>query len=314
MERLQNISVIEPITPAIERVKVLLFRPFDLAKWFTIGFCAWLAYLGQGGGGGFNFPGNGFDGHRGGGAPDLHNIFGGNLPLILTLAAIVSVVVLAIVVVCLWLGSRGKFMFLHCVATNRAEVSIPWHKYRQQGNSLFLFRIVAGIITLLAIAILAGIITGLGFLMYYNAAPIWMMVVSLVFISLITVVPLLIVIGVFFKLLSDFVVPIMFLRSTTAVEAWREFRPMLSANKGAFTLYILFQIVIAMAIGALVFAAVMFACCACCCTACLWFIPYISTVIMLPVLIFRLAYSLNYLRQFGMAYDVFAIADGQSIS
>jgi hypothetical protein len=314
MERMQNVSVIEPITPAIERVKVMLFRPFDLAKWFTIGFCAWLVYLAEGGGGGgFNFPGNAFDGRRGS-APDFHNIFGSHLPLILTVAAIVGVVVLAIMVVCLWLGSRGQFMFLHCVATNRAEVSIPWHTYKRQGNSLFLFRIVAGIVTLLAMAIVAGLIAGLGFLMYYNAAPIWMIAVSLVLISLITFLPLLIAIGVFFKLINDFVVPIMFLRGATTLDAWREFRPMLSANKGAFTLYILFQIVIAMAIGALVFAAAMFACCACCCTACLWFIPYISTVILLPVLVFKQAYSLNYLRQFGTAYDVFAIADGQSIA
>ena len=42
-----NVSVTLPISPAIERVKLLLFRPFDLGKWFAIGFCAWLATLGQ---------------------------------------------------------------------------------------------------------------------------------------------------------------------------------------------------------------------------------------------------------------------------
>ncbi len=52
-----KISVLDPIAPAIERVKTILFKPFDLGKWFVIGFCAWLAYLGKGGGGG----GNGFN-------------------------------------------------------------------------------------------------------------------------------------------------------------------------------------------------------------------------------------------------------------
>ena len=42
-----RISVIDPIMPAIERVKTMLFKPFDLAKWFAVGFCAWLANLGQ---------------------------------------------------------------------------------------------------------------------------------------------------------------------------------------------------------------------------------------------------------------------------
>ena len=56
------VSVVEPLTPAIERVKTVLFRPFDLGKWFVIGFCAWLAQLGKYEGGG----GSGQGGSRGG--------------------------------------------------------------------------------------------------------------------------------------------------------------------------------------------------------------------------------------------------------
>jgi len=51
------VSVTLPVGPAIENVKRLLFRPFDLSKWFVIGFCAWLAYLGQRGGFNFHVPG-----------------------------------------------------------------------------------------------------------------------------------------------------------------------------------------------------------------------------------------------------------------
>ena len=52
----RGISVAEPLTPALQQVKQMLFKPFDLAKWVTIGFCAWLAGLGEsGGGGGFNY-------------------------------------------------------------------------------------------------------------------------------------------------------------------------------------------------------------------------------------------------------------------
>ena len=54
-----EINVVEPISPALERVKRMLFQPFDLGKWFVIGFCAWLACLGEGGGSGFHVPGGG---------------------------------------------------------------------------------------------------------------------------------------------------------------------------------------------------------------------------------------------------------------
>ena len=52
-----EINVVEPVSPALERVKRVLFQPFDLGKWFVIGFCAWLACLGEGGGSGFHVPG-----------------------------------------------------------------------------------------------------------------------------------------------------------------------------------------------------------------------------------------------------------------
>jgi hypothetical protein len=38
----REISVTAFLGPALERVKRRLFRPFDLGKGFTLGFCAWL--------------------------------------------------------------------------------------------------------------------------------------------------------------------------------------------------------------------------------------------------------------------------------
>ncbi len=57
----REIGVTEAIEPAYERVKQMLFKPFNLTKWITIGFCAWLAGFGESGGGG-----GGFNGYTGG--------------------------------------------------------------------------------------------------------------------------------------------------------------------------------------------------------------------------------------------------------
>src|SRR5882672_914946 len=63
----REISVTAPVSLALERVKQVLFRPFDLGKWFVIGFCAWLALLGeQGGGGAGNYNFGSHNGGRGG--------------------------------------------------------------------------------------------------------------------------------------------------------------------------------------------------------------------------------------------------------
>ncbi len=63
----QTVSVIKPLKMAIERVKEILFRPFDLEKWIAITFCAWLAT----GGGIFSF--NSFNNRK---TPDLNHLFG----------------------------------------------------------------------------------------------------------------------------------------------------------------------------------------------------------------------------------------------
>ena len=300
-----NISVIDPIGPAIEKVKTILFRPFDLGKWFTIGFCAWLAFLGSGGGGGGGGPGGG----RGGGPSDAREAFGQakefvleNLSWIIPVAITVVVVIIVLWLVFTWLSSRGRFMFLHCVAENKAEVKNPWEKFRQHANSLFLFRIALGLINLavmvlpvvLAIFVviaLAGTDVHAGLLLSLVAIGFFAFVISICF----TIV---------YKFTTDFVVPIMFLRNTSCKAAWREFLSLLSANKGRFTLYILFQIVIAIVIGTIEMLGFCIGCCLCCVSV-LLLIPYIGTVILLPLLVFKRSYSLCYFRQFGPEFDVF---------
>jgi len=297
----QSISVISPVSTAIDRVKLMLFNPFDFEKWFAIGFCAWLATFGQGGGGGFgNF------GNRWGGSKPCSGEITEHLPLIIGIGSAVAIVVLAIVVVIMWLSSRGQFMFLHCVAENKAEVKIPWHKYRSQANSLFFFRLIVMVLSLVCFAILAGVMIMLFVIsrQSYSRA----VFIFIAIFSVLLAIPLVIVFAIIHKFTKDFVVPVMYLRNCTCVNAWREFLTLLGNNKGMFTLYILFQIAIAMAISSIIMAAV---CVTCCIAGCFMAIPYLGTVFLLPVFVFKRSYSLYYLKQHGPAYDVFAFAESQ---
>jgi hypothetical protein len=296
-----NVSVIEPISPAIERVKLILFRPFDLGKWFVIGFCAWLAYLGKGGGGGgpnFNFP-------RGAEPEEAFHeakeFVLANLHWIVPVAVTVTLVGIILWLVFTWLSSRGRFMFLHCVTENKAEVKAPWVKFRRHGNSLFLFRIVLGLIGFAAIGIpllIAGILLAITIA---GGGPHIVPVFGFIMIGLAVLI-----IGIAFALVhkftTDFVVPIMFLRTTSCTAGWREFLALLSVNKARFVLYILFQIVIAIVVGIIIMACV---CITCCCLGCILAIPYIGTVLLLPILVFDRAYSLYYLGQYAPQFDIF---------
>jgi hypothetical protein len=296
------VSVLDPVEEAIGRVKLMLFEPFDLGKWFVVGFCAWLAYLGHGGGGGggnFRVP----KGHGPGESIEAVKDFVlANLFWIIPTVILVLTIAILIGLLIVWLSSRGRFMFLHCVALNRAEVKVPWAKYRREGNSLFLFRVVVGLIYFAAMIIL------IAFLVAFVVIPASRSSLSGISVALVLSIflPVLLAVVISFLLIhkftKDFVVPIMYLRTSSCVEAWREFLGILSVNKCRFLLYILFQIVIGLAIAVIVLAA---CCVTCCCACCILVIPYIGTVLFLPVLIFKRAYSLFYFRQYGAQFDVF---------
>jgi len=303
-EQLPHLKVVEPVGPAIERVKAVLFRPFDIGKWFIIGFCAWLAGFGENGGPSlpnFNF--------SGGSEPspqrvleDIKDFILNNLHWLIPLAIFGCLLLIATGLVFLWLGSRGKFMFLHCVAKNKSEVSLPWHKYKKQGNSLFLFRFVVGIISFVLFTIIAVPLFLLVLLCTRNPhAAIAAAVLGLIFIGLLAFI-VAIAFAVFIKFTKDFVVPVMYLQNCSAVAGWRLFLPILSHRIGVFILYILFQFVIGLAIFGIKLGLAIVTCCSACC---LMAIPYIGTVFLLPISVFQRSYSLYFLRQLGPEFDVF---------
>jgi len=292
----RDVSVIGPISDALAKTKLLLFKPFDISRWFAIGFCAWLTMLaGQGGGFNFYHPSG-----RGTGV-QIGNYIQAHLMLIISLVSAVAAAGVIIMLVFLWLSSRGSFMFLHCVAQNKAEVKLPWRQYRYQGNSLFLFRLIFGLIAFVCLVSICIAFSIPIFVMRHNPQIITIIIIIAVG------APILIILSIGFALVGkftkDFVVPIMYLRNCGCMAGWKEFLPLLRANIGRFILYILFQIVIGMAISTIVLAA---ACLTCCIAACLMAIPYIGTVALLPILVFHREYSICYLRQYGSAFDVFA--------
>jgi len=309
-QQITKVSVIDPLGPAFERVKIILFKPFDLEKWFVIGFCAWLAGLGEyGGGGGGDGPQWRSGGNAHQAAEHAKDFLLENLPWIIPVAMIVLLIIVGLWILLTWLSSRGRFMFLHCVAQNKAEVKVPWTKFRQHATGLFLFRIVVGLIALTAFSL--PCLLAVFFILAITSGP-----------SFVWAIPGLVVAGLAFFVLgiifwlvkrftTDFVIPIMFLRSESCIAAWRQFLTLLSANKARFSLYALFRIVIAIAIGVVIALGFCIGCCLCCVSV-LLLIPYIGTVILLPVFIFERSYSLYYIHQYGPQFDVFNLMEEET--
>ncbi len=302
-----EISLAWPLGQAMERVKEVLFRPFDLAKWLVIGFCAWLARLGQGGfHGGFN---NNFGSRHGQGTQDLRHAFEqardyvlDNLGWIFPLAVAAVVIGLVLWLAFLFLSSRGQFMFLHCIALNKAEVSVPWALYGREANSLFLFRLVLALVGMVVTLPLLGGIIVLGIRMAQReqvsvSGVLWLVMLGLAMLALS------LALWVIAWLTREFVVPIQYLRRSSCRAAWGELVRLSAGKLSLFLLYVLFRIVLAIGIFVLELMLVLVTCCI---AGCLFALPYLGTVFLLPIILFVRSFSLYYLAQFGPDYSVFS--------
>ena len=285
-----SISLTEPLDQARLWTHKLLFIDGDPGRWFALGFCAFLYEIGNGGGGGGNFltnfpPGGG---GTGGGAGVE------NLSLVVGIAVAVMIVIVGITTLVLWLGSRGTFVFLDGIVCNRARIGGAWSEFAPQAQSLFYFRLL---FTLGAIALFAG--PAFAAYLFMGDA------IEQLFEGPFLVIILLgaVVVGFAFALVqfivNDFVVPLMYLNRSRFAPAWREATALISRHLGSFLLYLIFRVVLAFAAMVLTFLIVLLTCC-------IAAIPYIGTVIRLPILVFMKSYNLYFLSQFGGELERFA--------
>src|SRR6266704_6514768 len=146
-----KIEIFKPFGEAFELTKKILFQPFDLKKWFVIGFAAWLANLGVGGGG-FNYQDN-----RREGVQKLNEAISQiPHPILVTGVCVLIAFVLVLIVLFAWLRARGRFLFIDCIVKNRGAIAEPWRDFRKEGNSYFLFSLTAAVCLVLLAALLSA--------------------------------------------------------------------------------------------------------------------------------------------------------------
>jgi hypothetical protein len=124
-------------------------------------------------------------------------------------------------------------------------------------------------------------------------------------IGLIVVALIWIVFAIFFGVVSAFMVPVMYRRRCSAREAFVDVAKLISRNLGPFILFVLFGIALMLAVAVL---GTMVACLTCCIGG----LPYISTVLLLPAIVWLATFKLLFIRQFGDQYDVWANAAAPS--
>jgi hypothetical protein len=287
-----KIEIFKPFGEAFELMKKILFQPFDFKKWLVIGFAAWLASLGAGGGG-FNYRTNRRE--------DVHKLTDtlNQIPHPILIAGICVLIVLILVLIVLftWLRARGRFMFVDCIVKNRGAVAEPWREFRSEGNSYFLFSLAAALCLLILAALISLPLVILAirgrFYLYLHRDRLEPYVLVAIAGWVFVIVLLVLV----WALVANFMIPVMYRRRCRAYEAFRSVVSLIAAHPGEIVLYCLFLIVLGL-------ASIIVACFVTCATCCVAAIPYVGTVILLPLVVVLRAFSLLFVRQFGPEYDV----------
>lgn len=274
-----------PLNTAWKRTEGILFRAADLKKWLCLGFTAWLAgFLEQAGS------------HLGNAIPD--DKLAGSLQSLTAMGISVWAAILcgALVVLTLfgglfiWLGARGQFMFLDNVVANRSEVVRPWKAFRQRGNSLA---------WLYGWVFLGGMIL-FGALLLYALFYCWSDLRVGQMRPLAAYQPLLLVagaailcmfpVGIVMFFFRELGVPLMYAADLQVGAALGRVWNLATEHPLDFLVYLIVRLVLG-------FLFTLIAVLLGCLTCCLGFIPYVSTVLTLPLRVFRTSYTLDCLAQ-----------------
>lgn len=251
---MQTFSATQAISPAVERTKSLLFRPFEWGSFLKLCF---IAILTEGSSGGFN-AGSPGGGHS---APHLHNAgFPSQfnqafnpawnpawIPAFVAIGAAVLVLAFAL----FYLIVRLRFALFYCLIHQSRQIRPGWKLYRQQAFRYFLLSIGIGL-AFLAIVAAVAVPFVVGFVRLFHNRQGDQASVGAIFALILLLIPVILLVilaGIAVNvILRDFMLPHIALENATAAEAWAAVRVYIAQEKGPFLLYTVLRVLLPIAI------------------------------------------------------------------
>ncbi len=274
--------------------------PFRLEVWGVLGFVAFLDQCGRGGIGGAVPGGPGGDYNLGRPKlPQLTSWMESHLALLIVATLLLLAVILGLVALALWIGSRATFVYLDDVARGRAELAGPWRRHAERAASYFAWRfglalVLVGSVILL---LLLGLLTAVTLSQERGGWGMAALVALVVFIPLFLAV--LLGSGLLSMALRDFVAPLQVHQGLGCRQAAAILQRLVRQHPMAFFVYVVLKVVFGLVQGAILLVA---ACITCCCIL----VPVVTQTFLQPLFFFERAWSLFLLRQMG--YDLFPAA------
>ncbi len=296
-----NPVVTVPFEQALHTTRLLLFRAFSVRRWLILGFCAFLAYLGK--------RTTGFRVPLGWGESTGEKVFGGQSPgewlidntgYALSMGALFLLVGLAVAVLLGWISARGQFVYMHALVTSRTDIAGPWKRYGPQADSLF--RLTIGI-WIIALVVWAGVFALMGYIAWPDlmAGRMRDATGTAFLVGALVGLPVVLVQMLISFVIFNFLAPAMFANRCNWRDAWVATRSdILGSRRGDAYQFLLVRVLLGVIFALIIYALSLVT----------WFllqIPYLGTVLTLPMLVFERAYTLHFVEQFGTRWQVFEV-------
>jgi len=248
---MRPISAADAVSPAIQRTRDFLFRPFSWGTYLKLGLVAILTE-----GIGSNLHSSRSSSQASGHGPTISSPFHFRPEWIaigvfaILLAAIISLLVF-------YLITRLRFAYFHCLVNNTREIRPGWWLYREQAMRFFWLNITVGLCFLIVVVAIA-IPFVKGFVRLFHETQQGGqfdvgLLLSLV-LPLIPIIALLALAGVLSDvILRDWMLPHYALDDASAGEAWSAVWASVMAEKKQFLVYALLRVVLPFIAGVGVF-------------------------------------------------------------
>ena len=283
-----QIHIVRSLDAAWTEMIRILFQPFQWRKWLGLGFCAFLADLI-----------GGCSASTSTTEPERLAPFWKD-PWMLTAVIIIGIIALVITLLFTWLSCRGKFMFLDGVVHNRGAIVHSWREYRKEAWSLFLFYLTFSAFVLFVFIVFACAAWLVRDRVVYDVRQPMHLLGSIGFAAF--AIMLGIAAGIITCTTKDFIVPAMYLRRSRYLPEARKLLSLASCYPVEFISYLLLR----MAVSALLLVLIFVGLCLTCCMAAL---PYISSVVFLPLLVWVRLFPIYFLAEFGGEWNMLVTRD-----
>lgn len=291
-------GVWEALQRAWRRTEQLLFKPIIMARWFSIGFCAWLAYLGIRMGQGLR----GFDIANNEKGKQLSEGFKEGVesfewskvldPQVLGVIGVGLVLWAAIMIWMCAIRSRGDFMLMHRWYKPDEQVWRCWHAARGPAHTLFIWRVKVFLLVTVLFLMVGGAAYSYVLRPFIDTGYVWSsdMVVPAAMCGG-GVVLIMLVSGIVTHLTKAFAVPIMYWHGGSVEEAWQLIFRLANEYPLAVVRYLMAFYFLQVGVELLIFVLILMTCCLGLIPLSL---PFLHVVFLLPVYMLNRGFSTEF--------------------